>query len=326
MLETNVHYPTDVNLLYDSGRKCLDILKKLRAKSGEKLTGWRKLKYWYRQLRNGERHLTQTLGKGGKNRAARVEQATTAYLERARALSAKITGSRSDLLSSPGNPASLALLVSLDHYHKLLEKHIDLVERRLLKGETIPHADKLFSIFESHTEWINKGKKHKQPELGHNVLIATDQYHFILDHRVMNGQHDVEMAVPLAEDLCQTYGQDKLASISFDRGFYSLPNFENLQKHARLVILPKKGNKTAEETQREADKTFTKLRHQHSAVEANINQLEHHGLNKCPDKGMKAFKRYTALGVMAYNLHRLGKILQEQEKKKKQKPAYRRAA
>jgi len=94
-----------------------------------------------------------------------------------------------------------------------------------------------------------------------------------------------------------------------------LPNYENLQRYAHQVILPKKGKKNAEELERESQKSFTKKRHKHSAVEANINQLEHHGLDKCPDRGLKGFKRYAALGVLAYNLHRLGKILLEKDKK-----------
>jgi len=329
-LETNVHYPTDVTLLYDSGRKCLDMLKKLGINSGGQLKGWRKLKYWRNELRNRERALTHTLGQGGRNRAERVKQKAQDYLETARNLSVKIKANRSELLLKGSSPLGLALLVSLDGYRDLLNKHIDLVERRLIKGETIPHSEKLFSIFEQHTEWITKGKKHPKFELGHNVLIASDQYHFILHHKVLVREHDVALAVPLAKELCQKYGQDKLGSISFDRGFYSLPNYENLQRYAHQVILPKKGNKNAQEAERESEKSFVKLRHKHSAVEANINQLEHHGLNKCPDRGLRGFKRYAALGVLAYNLHRLGKILLEKEKKqekeKMKKEARKRAA
>ena len=182
-----------------------------------------------------------------------------------------------------------------------------------------PHQDKLFSIFEQHTEWINKGKKHKKVELGKQVLIATDQYHFLLHHQVMDKVQDVQLAVVTAKRICQTYRRKKLDSISFDRGFYSKANFDNLQAYAHQVILPKKGNKTIEETQREAAESFVQLRHQHSGVEANINQLEHNGLNKCPDKGIKAFKRYVAWGVLAYNLHRIGKLIIDQEREKQKK-------
>ena len=64
----------------------------------------------------------------------------------------------------------------------------------------------------------------------------------------------------------------------------------------------------------ESSKTFSVLRKQHSAVEANINQLEHNGVNKCPDKGIYGFRRYVALGVIAYNLHHLGKLILKHEK------------
>ena len=48
----------------------------------------------------------------------------------------------------------------------MLVKHIDLVERRIIKGETIAHNEKLFSIFETYTEWITKGKQNPSVELG----------------------------------------------------------------------------------------------------------------------------------------------------------------
>lgn len=313
MLETNVHYPTDVNLLYDSGRKCLDMVRKAIKELGGSLEGWRKLEDWHRRLRRAERKLTHILGRGGKNREERLREACEAYLELAKRLSDKLDVSMDDLQGGSSNKL-VGIAEALLAYQKLLVKHIDLVRRRLLEGETIPHDEKLFSIFEQHTEWISKGKRHKPFELGHNVLIATDQFHFILDHKVVEKEHDTALAVPLAKRICENYDQKKLKSISLDRGFYSLPNYENLQQYAYTVILPKPGKKSQAVQEREQAKPFIRLRHQHSGVEANINQLEHHGLNTCPDKGIKAFKRYTALGVMAYNIHRLGKAIIKQEK------------
>ncbi|MCU7882373.1 MAG: ISNCY family transposase, partial [Candidatus Thiodiazotropha sp. (ex Lucinoma aequizonata)] len=57
----------------------------------------------------------------------------------------------------------------------------------------------------------------------------------------------------------------------------------------------------------------------HSAVESAINALEHHGLDKCPDHGIDAFKRYTALAVVARNIQRLGAVLRQQEQEKEQR-------
>ena len=73
--------------------------------------------------------------------------------------------------------------------------------------------------------------------------------------------------------------------------------------------MPKKGKLNKTEKEREHSKSYMASRRQHSAVESNIYCLEHHGLNRCPDKGLESFRRYASLGVLAYNLHKLGNIL-----------------
>jgi IS5 family transposase len=72
-------------------------------------------------------------------------------------------------------------LQALDHYKKLIIKHIDLLDRRIIQGEKIPHEEKLFSIFEPYTERVNKGKRRPSVELGKKVSITTDQFHLIVD-------------------------------------------------------------------------------------------------------------------------------------------------
>ena len=83
--------------------------------------------------------------------------------------------------------------------------------------------------------------------------------------------------------------------------------------------MPKKGKPNKAEYEEEHTRIFKKYRNKHSAVESNINELEHRGLNRCPDKGYHAFKRYVALSVVAYNLHKIGRELIKQGLKKKEK-------
>jgi len=45
VIQSNVHFPTDFNLLYDSSRKCLDIIQYF-LDLYSCITGWRKLKAW----------------------------------------------------------------------------------------------------------------------------------------------------------------------------------------------------------------------------------------------------------------------------------------
>ncbi len=44
VVESNVHFPTDYNLLWDSGRKCLDVMKYFQNKYPQ--VSWRKHKNW----------------------------------------------------------------------------------------------------------------------------------------------------------------------------------------------------------------------------------------------------------------------------------------
>lgn len=80
------------------------------------------------------------------------------------------------------------------------------------------------------------------------------------------------------------------------------------------LILPKRGKLNKLEYEREHSKTFLSLRRQHAVIESDINSLEHHGLNRCPDKGFSHFKTYASLGILSFNLHRLGNILIEEER------------
>ena len=142
--------------------------------------------------------------------------------------------------------------------------------------------------------------------------MCTDQYGFILYHRILEKEHDVDVAIPIAEWLLEHWS---IRSVSYDKGFWSTGNNTTLTQIMRNLIMPKKGKLNKEEYSREHSKQFKALRNKHSAIESDINSLEHHGLNRCPDKGLERFKRYIALGILSFNLHRLGNILIENDRK-----------
>lgn len=306
VLETNVHFPTDLNLLWDACRKAIDVMDHCRKQYG--LQGWRKHKLWRSSLKSSLRSTGKACASTGKNKETTIKTQVSEYLRLADELGEKIAQSSRKLYHSPAFDVKLfALLEGLSYYQEMMAKHINLIERRLLKGQTIPSEEKVFSVVEPHTEWISKGKANKKVELGHKLLIATDQYHFILHHQVIAGKADVALTIPLADALLSRY--DNIESLSLDKGFYSKENKELLSLYIPQLVMPKKGKLNAAEKQEESQKKFKKLRNHHSAVESNINQLEHNGLDKCPDKGLKNYKRYVSLGILSYNLHRLGKLL-----------------
>lgn len=205
-------------------------------------------------------------------------------------------------------------------------RQIDQIRRRVLQGERIPHNEKVFSLFEPHTEWISKGKAGVPVELGLRVCVMEDSDRFILHHQVMQMCTDDQVAVPMVEETKERFAP--LRAVSMDKGFHSPANQAALAERLERVVLPKKGRLSQADKVRESDEEFLRLRHRHSAVESAINALEVHGLDKCPDHGIEGFKRYVALAVLARNIHRLGALLrqQEQERERRRRGPYRKAA
>jgi hypothetical protein len=149
----------------------------------------------------------------------------------------------------------------------------------------------------------------------------------ILDYQRLEVWPEVGSAVPLADRLLGRYGAGNIASLSFDKGFTRREDRELLELYIPQVIMPKRGKRNRDEEERENQPWFVALRHQHQAIESDIHCLEHHGLNRCPDKGLRGFERYTGFGVLAYNLHKIGgRLLQTQREGRAREPQRQAAA
>lgn len=309
VVESNVHFPTDYNLLWDSARKSIDMVTKLQEKHN--LSGWRKIKNWRRELKNKMRALGRASASGGKGKADRVKQCAKSYLTKAKALYAKLETNEESFPQT--DIVDAVIIMELQRFMRLLKKHIDLLERRIIKGEEIPHQEKMFSIFEQYTEWVTKGKMRPNVELGKKVAITTDQFNLIVDYHIMDNKSDSEIVPGLAVRILPEY---KVKSWSFDKGFWNKANKELLSQATETLVLPKKGKCNKTEKEEELKPKFIKFRNKHSAVESNINELEHRGLNRCPDKGYTHYKRYIGLAACAYNLKKVGEYLISQQRQK----------
>ncbi len=211
-----------------------------------------------------------------------------------------------------GGPSAIALTFVIESFLKHAERQIDQIHRRVILEEKIPHSEKVFSIFQEHTEWISKGKAGVPVELGLKVCVLEDQFGFLIHHRVMEHETDEMVAIPMIKEAKEKF--PSLNSCSFDKGFHSPANQKELQKHVDNVILPKKGKLSLADKQREHSTDFINARHQHSAVESAINALEVHGLDRCPDHGIHGFKRYVSLAVLARNIQQLGVKLRDNQR------------
>ena len=187
----------------------------------------------------------------------------------------------------------LARKVEIEGFMAHAVRQIEQIKRRVIEGGTIGHGEKVFSLFQTHTEWISKGKAGVPVELGVTVCILEDQYQFILYHQVMQNQTDDQVTVEMVVEAKKRFAD--LNACSFDKGFHSPSNQTALKAELELVALPRKGKLSQEAKAAEDAPAFAKARRAHSAVESAINALEVHGLDRCPDHGIDGFKRYVAL-------------------------------
>jgi len=324
VVETHVHYPTDINLLWDAIRKTIEISADLCQAHG--LSDWRQSAFNLRQFKKLYRHAQKLKHSTSQDEVKRqdkeaaMRQAHRAYLEQAQVYLDRASDTRRKLEHIV---LAEVFLGELDAFMRHAERQIDQIERRVLQGQTIPHEEKVFSLFQPHTEWISKGKAGVAVELGLRVCVVEDQHRFILNHQVMEGITDDAIAVPIVEETKQRFGT--LHSVSMDKGFHSKDNQVKLKEIVNVVVIPKKGRLSAVDRAIESEAEFVRLRQQHSAVESAINALEQHGLDVCPDHGIVGFKRYVALAVVARNVQRLGAVLRQQEAERIRGP-YKKAA
>ena len=319
VVETDVHFPTDINLLFDAVRKVIQLTAQLSENYG--MSDWRQHAYNVKQVKRQTRIVQKKKRVSGKTQEQKVRaekavkqsnemliKLSQRFLNKSEITRNKVVGTG---LSTAGD---LATVERAKHFSEHAERQIDQIERRILQGEVIPHEEKVFSIFEPHTEWISKGKAGVPVELGLRVCILEDHHQFILHHKVMEKETDDRIAIEMVKQSKSTY--PSLTSCSFDRGFHSSENQRELKKYLDVVALKRKGKLSQKVREIEATDKFKKARDKHSAVESAINALEVHGLDKCRDHGIDGFKRYVGLAVLTRNIHRIGAILHQRVQKK----------
>jgi len=313
VVETNVHYPTDINLLFDSIRKVITLTAMVCSEIG--FSYWRQSRHNIRGIKrlfNKVRKLNRSTSKDEKKKAKKEQaiiEAHRTYMDLNKSFLERAEETIK-MLRKKGLVEE-EKLKEIERYVYHAQRQIDQILRRVIEGETIPHNEKVFSIFEEHTEWISKGKAGVPFELGLRVCILKDQFGFILYHMVMHNQTDDKVAVHMVQEAKKRFPD--LNGCSFDKGCYSPYNRIELKKLLDSVTLPKKGKLSAADKEIEYSLEFIRERKKHPAVESAINALENHGLDLYPDHGTDGFDKYVALAVTARNIRILGNIIQKKE-------------
>ena len=205
------------------------------------------------------------------------------------------------------DPASLA---ELRLYLERTEQVRDTARRRVLKGEHVPNAEKLFSMFEPHTQLYKRGKAGDPVQFGRLVMVYEDAAGFIVHHHLLPRDATDASVVVEQTKLVQTRLGGRIEEASFDRGFHSPENQIELAKIIARPCLPKPGAKQAAAQAASATVQFRAARQRHAGVESAIGALQSgNGLKRCRDRSEIGFERYVSLGILGRNLHVLGKLL-----------------
>ena len=304
VVETNIAYPLNSRLLWDSIR----VLTRLMERSRQ---GLPELHFAFAKRTRRAKKLCYriVMAKGPKAKHNRqkfykdlIKIANEVFLMAERCLK--------EMRKHPQGK-TLSLYEQLDHYLNMSAVAIDQCERRVLKGEKLSASEKILSIFEEHTDIIKRGKSQSPTEFGHKVLISTAKSGLITQYQVFRGNPDDASMIPDILAIHQKqYGHapDKLCG---DRRFFSLDN-EQLayQEGVKKVSICKPGYRSKDRKQIEKERWFKTLQRFRAGIEGIISALmRSYGLKRCLWKGWQAFQSYVGLSVVTFNLQKIAQLI-----------------
>ena len=305
-VETNVHYPTDSSLLWDTYRVLSRAIERARAiapgivGSGRLQTRRAKrLQQQISRIAGSKRGAPQRL-KPRYRRLIRLVEDVSKWAQSVRSEFAKRThsGSPIDLTVIEG------IIQQIDQVLPVGARVVDQARRRVLQGERVPNDEKLFSIFEPHTELLIRGKAGKPVEFGHMIQIQQVADKFITGYDVFSKRPVEPKLVDAAlENHKELFGAYP-ATLATDKGYYeSMDALDLLQEKVALVSIAKKGRRTAEEKEREHDPLFRHGQRFRAGVEGTISFLKRIlRLARCFNKGWNHFASTVGQTVFAHNL------------------------
>jgi len=308
-VETNIHYPSESTLIRDGLRKLLRLCATLAALVG--VGGWRQHKHLYQKAKTLARQIDRIAARKGAGYQQRLQRPYRELLSLAETISRRAEKLRK---KAQRRTAADAEILALDaELQVFLERTLHVcgtARRRVLEGENVPNRDKLFSIFEPHTQLYKRGKAGEPIQFGRQVLIFEDGAGFVSQACLLpRDADDRDVVVEQTRTLQHRLG-GRIHQASFDRGFHSPENQRQLAKIIAHPCLPMPGTHQAGQQAREATIEFRQARRRHSGVESAIGALQAgNGLARCRDRTEPGFSRYIQLAMLGRNLHVLGKIL-----------------
>lgn len=295
--ETDIHEPTDSSLLWDCVRVATRSLNEAKE-----LPGAYEIVFTDHR-RRAKKRAHEIFNGGSKKRKERYKDLI------------KITKNVYENLTDIKNrvPKDFGLMNDNQVWHDFVESLLPLIlqvleqtERRVIKGESVPASEKIFSIFETHTDIIIKGRR--DIEYGHKLNLVSGKSGLILDLVVEEGNPADSMKfIPMLERQIEIYGHVPKQAAA-DGGYASRENIEKAKKLGVKDIAFNKKRGILIEDMANSKWIYRKLKNFRAGIEANISCLKRvYGLTRCLWKGLERFKSYVWSNAVTYNLLLLAK-------------------
>jgi transposase, IS5 family len=319
VVQTDIHHPTDNTLLWDVVRVVTRLIGRL-ATALER----RRIKGFRNRTRSARRRM-QAIQR--MTIRQRQEQQTATYRELIGIAEEVIESARAALRQtrkarSKGMITDLAIAETrkeIEHFCGLGDRVID-QSRRRVNGEQVPTVEKLYSIFEPHTDLIKRGKVQSPIEFGHKVFLAESARGLITQYDVLDGNpiDEQQVVISLVRHR-QTFG-DVPKLYGSDRGFFSEKNVMSCkQEGVKVVCIPQRGGTKAPEREAyQKSREFKDGQRFRAGIEGRISVLfRGRGMKRCLAEGRERFELWVAAAVLANNLMKIAALLADRSSRRR---------
>ncbi len=290
VVETNIHHPTNNSLVWD----CIKTSHNLLEKLSEELIDFNYIKY----IKSAKRTYYKINNTKGKGKEEKIRQLFKKQL----ITFTKTINNLSNAVKKKSGCSikTYAIQIAIESFIPICKKVYSQTERFQIYGEKVPSDEKVFSIYELHTDIIVKGSR--DVKFGHKVDFSGGKSNLILDCAILTGNvSDKKLYQPAMKRIEKNYKKTP-ESISTDGGYASKENSKYAQgKGVKNIVF----NKIVGSLKNIASSLNmeTRLKKWRSGMEAVISNVKRgFGLFKVNWKGFEHFKSKVLWSVIAYNI------------------------
>lgn len=307
VVETNIHYPSESSLILDGITKILALSVAISEVFG--IPGWRQHEHLLRKIKKITRAISQLSTRKSPKSKGRMKEQYRRLLKRAQTILERAEELLKQASDRSSDQLTFCKIIELQRFIELTRQVCSTAHRRVIEGETVPNQEKIFSIFETHTQLYRRGKAKHPNQFGRLCLIYEDAAGFISHYFMLpRDAQDGDVAVEQTR-IVQDRHNNEIEEASFDRGFYTPENEQQLREIIEHPCLPKKVPSEYQEQTKNASLRFRDARQRHPGVESAIGALQSgNALKRCRDRTEFGFERYLGLAILGRNLHVLGKL------------------